>query len=146
MHNSGSCCTKRPPDLSFVDGAHLSTAGQIIIADYYYSLLTAPSEISFLAESIIQTTFGMIYGIQQQIDLSQRQAPGWNVWINGNVGYLQINNSFAGFPNDPGIESPARSASTITGPPAGSSARRSPAAFSTCHSPTVDALPKMSVR
>ena len=87
----------------FVDGAHLSTAGQIIIADYYYSLLTAPSEISFLADSIIQTTFGMIYGIQQQIDLSQRQAPGWNVWINGNVGYLQINNSFAGFANDPGI-------------------------------------------
>ncbi len=87
----------------FVDGAHLSEAGQIIIADYYYSLLTAPSEISFLAESTIRTTFGMIYGIQQQIDLSQRQAPGWNAWFNGNVGYLQIDNSFAGFPNDPGI-------------------------------------------
>jgi outer membrane lipase/esterase len=52
----------------------------------------------------VQTTFGMIYGIQQQIDLSQRQTPaGWNAWINGNISYLQINNSSAGFPNDPGI-------------------------------------------
>lgn len=88
----------------FMDGIHLTEAGQIIIADYYYNLLVAPSEISFLAESAIQTTFGMIYGIQQQIDLSQRQRPlGWNVWINGDLSYLGIKNSFSGFPNDPGI-------------------------------------------
>jgi outer membrane lipase/esterase len=88
----------------FVDGVHLTEAGQIIVADYYYDLLTAPSAMSFLAESAIQTTFGTIYGIQQQIDLSQRQSPaGWNVWMNGDVSYLQIQNSSSGFPNDPGI-------------------------------------------
>ena len=87
----------------FMDGIHLTQAGQTIIADYYYSLLTAPSQISFLAQSTIETTFGMIYGIQQQIDVSQRQPAGWNVWMNGDLSYLQINNSSAGFPNDPGI-------------------------------------------
>ena len=87
----------------FMDGIHLTQAGQTIIADYYYSLLTAPSQISFLAQSTIETTFGMIYGIQQQIDVSQRQPAGWNVWTNGDLSYLQINNSSPGFPNDPGI-------------------------------------------
>lgn len=87
----------------FMDGLHLTQAGQTIVADYYYELLTAPSQMSFLAESAIQTTFGMIYGIQQQIDVSQRQSAGWNAWINGDLSYLQINNSSSGFPNDPGI-------------------------------------------
>jgi outer membrane lipase/esterase len=88
----------------FMDGIHLTEAGQIIVADYYYDLLTAPSQMSFLAQSTIEATFGTIYGIQQQIDLSQRQSPaGWNVWINGEVSYLQIQNSSSGFPNDPGI-------------------------------------------
>ena len=52
----------------FLDGLHLTEAGQIIIADYYYSLIAAPGEISFLAESAVQTTFQMINDIQQQID------------------------------------------------------------------------------
>jgi len=52
----------------FMDGVHLTEAGQIIIADYYYSLIAAPGEISFLAESAVQTTFQMINDIQQQID------------------------------------------------------------------------------
>ena len=74
------------------------------MADYYYSLLVAPSEISFLAESTIQTTFQTIIGIQQQINLSQRQrSAGWNVWMNGQVSDLQIRNGSSGFPNDPGI-------------------------------------------
>ena len=58
-----------------MDSTHLTEAGQLIVADYIYSLLVAPSEISFLAESAIQTTFGTITGIQQQIDLSQRRQP-----------------------------------------------------------------------
>ena len=66
----------------FMDGIHLTEAGQLIVADYYYNLLTAPSQMSFLAQSTIQSTFGMIYGIQQQIDVSQRQPAGWNVWMN----------------------------------------------------------------
>jgi outer membrane lipase/esterase len=87
----------------FVDFVHLTEAGEIITADYINSLLAAPSQISFLAEDAIQTTLGMIYGIQQQIDVSQRRPPGWNVWVNGQVGYLQVNNSVAGLPNDPGV-------------------------------------------
>jgi len=87
----------------FMDSTHLTEAGQVIVADYIYSLLVAPSDISYLAESAIQTTFGMITGIQQQIDLSQRRPAGWNAWINGQLSYLQINNNFSGFPNDPGI-------------------------------------------
>lgn len=88
----------------FMDGIHLTEAGQLIIADYYYNLLVAPSEISFLAETAIQTTFETIRGIQEQIDLTQRLRPaGWNVWINGELGYLKLDNSYAGFPNDPGV-------------------------------------------
>lgn len=87
----------------FMDGIHLTEAGQLIVADYYYGLVVAPSEISYLAETAIQSTFGIITGIQQQIDLSLRTRPaGWNAWTNGQLSYLQINNSAPGFPNDPG--------------------------------------------
>ena len=48
--------------------------------------------------------FGIITGIQQQIDVSQRPRPaGWNAWINGQLSYLQVNNSSPGFPSDPGF-------------------------------------------
>ena len=64
----------------FMDGTHLTEAGQLIVADYYCNLLVAPSEISFLAETAVETTFQTIIGIQQQINLTERlRAPGWNV-------------------------------------------------------------------
>ena len=89
----------------FMDGVHLTERGQQIEADYFYNLLVAPSEISFLAETAIQTTFQTITGIQQQIDLTQQRLrpSGWNVWINGQLSYLKMDNSSAGFPNDPGF-------------------------------------------
>jgi outer membrane lipase/esterase len=87
----------------FMDGVHLTEAGQIIEADYFYNLLAAPSEISYLAETAVQTNFQTVTGIQQQIDLAQRlRQVGWNVWVNGELGYLKLDNSTAGFPNDPG--------------------------------------------
>ena len=87
----------------FMDGVHLTEAGQIIEADYFYNLLVAPSQISFLAETAVQTTFQTITGVQQQIDLAQRlRQPGWNVWVNGAAGYLKLDNSSDGFPGDPG--------------------------------------------
>jgi outer membrane lipase/esterase len=87
----------------FVDPAHLAEGGQIIIGDYYYSLVVAPSEISFLAETAVQTTIQTINGIQQQIDLTGRLRPaGYNVWINGGLSSLKFNNSSPGFPSDPG--------------------------------------------
>jgi outer membrane lipase/esterase len=87
-----------------MDGVHLTEAGQLIEADYFYNLLVAPSEISFLAETALQTTFQTISGIQQQIDLTQRlRRSGWNVWVNGELSYLKLDNSSAGFPGDPGL-------------------------------------------
>ena len=88
----------------FMDGTHLTEAGQLIVADYMYSLLVAPSQMSFLAETAIQTAFQTIVGIQQQVALAERyHAPGWNVWMNGDLSYLKLDNSSHGFPNDPGL-------------------------------------------
>jgi outer membrane lipase/esterase len=86
----------------FSDNLHLSPAGQQIQADYYYSLIVAPSQISFLTESAIQARRGVTLGIQEQIDITQRRAtPGFNVWFNGDVSSLKLNNSSPGFPGDP---------------------------------------------
>jgi outer membrane lipase/esterase len=86
----------------FADNEHLTTAGQKIQADYYYSLLVAPSQISFLAENAVQARTGTVAGIQDQIGISRlRQTAGFNVWINGDVSSLKINNPAPGFPGDP---------------------------------------------
>jgi outer membrane lipase/esterase len=86
----------------FADNEHLTTAGQKIQADYYYSLLIAPSQISFLAENAVQARTGTVAGIQDQIGISRlRQTAGFNVWINGDVSSLKINNPAPGFPGDP---------------------------------------------
>ncbi len=86
----------------FADSAHLTEAGQIIIADYYYSLLTAPSEISFLAESAVKTRLGLVSAIQNQIELSQshRGPTGINAWVTGDVTAISMEN-YHGFPGDP---------------------------------------------
>jgi outer membrane lipase/esterase len=44
----------------FADDQHLTTAGQKIQADYFYSLLIAPSQISFLAENAVQARTGTV--------------------------------------------------------------------------------------
>ena len=69
-------------DYLFIDGKHLTTAGQTIEADYIYSLLTAPSQISLLTESAVQGGLARAATIQGQIDLSaQHRGPtGINVW------------------------------------------------------------------
>src|SRR5882672_3159254 len=86
----------------FADDQHLTTAGQKIEADYFYSLLVAPSQISFLAENAVQARTGTVAGIQDQIGISRlRQTAGFNVWINGDVSSLKINNPAPGFPGDP---------------------------------------------
>jgi outer membrane lipase/esterase len=43
----------------FADDQHFTTAGQKIIADYEYSLVVAPSEISYLAEVPVKTRAGV---------------------------------------------------------------------------------------
>jgi outer membrane lipase/esterase len=86
----------------FADDDHLGAAGQKIQADYYYSLIVAPSEISFLAENAVQSRSSTVAGIQDQIGVArQRPTAGFNVWMNGDVSSLKIANPAPGFPGDP---------------------------------------------
>jgi outer membrane lipase/esterase len=85
------------------DPNHLATAGQTIEADYIDSLLTAPSEISLLAESAVQVGLARTATIQRQIDLSgQHRGPnGINAWASAGADSLSFTNA-ANFPNAAG--------------------------------------------
>jgi outer membrane lipase/esterase len=74
-----------------LDRKHLTTAGQTIEADYEYSLLTAPGEISLLAESAIQIGLSRTATIQRQIELSDksRGPKGINSWVAAGMSYLR---------------------------------------------------------
>ncbi len=89
----------------FADDQHLTTAGQKILADYEYSLLVAPMEISFLAETAVKTRAAIVDSIFNQIAISERQrkANTFNVWVTGAAASLAINSGSPGFPNDPGV-------------------------------------------
>jgi outer membrane lipase/esterase len=71
---------------------HFATKGQKIYADYLYSLVIAPSEISLLAENPVKSRAATIDLILNQIPISQRtRGPaGFNVWASGDVSRLQI--------------------------------------------------------
>jgi outer membrane lipase/esterase len=88
----------------FADDQHLTTAGQTILADYEYSLIVAPSEISYLAEAPLQTRTAVIDSIFEQIPISQHgRAPGsFNAWVTGDLSSLRMGNDYNGFPTDPG--------------------------------------------
>jgi outer membrane lipase/esterase len=88
--------------LSSTGGGHLSGAMQQVEADYYYSLLVAPSEISFLAEAPVKTRTAVINSITSQIPLSFSTPGAFHGWVSGDVSWLKVNNSYAGFPDDPG--------------------------------------------
>jgi outer membrane lipase/esterase len=87
----------------FLDGQHLTQAGQQIEADYFYNLLTAPSEISFLAEAPVKTRTAVVDSIFEQINISERQrrVGTFNTWVTGDVSSLSMGN-YPGFPTDPG--------------------------------------------
>jgi outer membrane lipase/esterase len=87
----------------FADNEHLTTAGQRITADYYYSLIVAPSEISFLAENAVKARTRFVTATQNQIDVSQDQRgpAGFNAWVTGDISHLGMNN-YDHFPDDPG--------------------------------------------
>jgi outer membrane lipase/esterase len=88
----------------FADDQHLTTAGQKIEADYYYSLIVAPSEISFLAETPVKTQSMLINTIQNQLPISNnnRGPAGYNAWVSGDISSLTMNSNYNGFPGDPG--------------------------------------------
>lgn len=79
----------------FVDDHHMTTAGQTIVADLEYSLLIAPSEISLVAESAVQSGLSRLSTIQGQIDLSgQNRGPnGINAWMSAGANNVSLRNS-----------------------------------------------------
>jgi outer membrane lipase/esterase len=83
----------------------LSTAGQKIVADYEYSLIVAPGEISFLAEAPVKMRQALVEGMLAQIAISQRQRSvgTFNTWITGSIASLALDSGQPGFPNDPGM-------------------------------------------
>ncbi|HUI94427.1 MAG TPA: autotransporter domain-containing protein [Xanthobacteraceae bacterium] len=88
----------------FADNEHYSAAGQKIEADYAYSLIVAPSEISFLAEAPVVTRAAQVQSILNQIPVSRRQRAvgSYNAWISGGIASLSLANGDPGFPSDPG--------------------------------------------
>jgi outer membrane lipase/esterase len=88
----------------FADDEHYTAAGQLIEADYIYSLIVAPEEMSYLAEVPVKTRTTMVDSIEQQIMISGRnRAVGtFNSWITGDVSALSLGTSYNGFPSDPG--------------------------------------------
>jgi outer membrane lipase/esterase len=95
----------------WADDVHLTTAGQTIESDYIYSLLTAPSQISLLAESAVQVGLMRATTIQQQIDLSteHRGPNGINVWTSAGASTLTIKN----VPNFPNVSGPPLAARSV---------------------------------
>ena len=88
----------------FADNEHLTTAGQQIVADYEYSLIVAPSEISYVAEAPVKTRTMIVNSIFDQILMSERQrgVGTFNSWISGDISSLSMSNNLSGFPSDPG--------------------------------------------
>jgi outer membrane lipase/esterase len=85
------------------DSHHLTTAGQTIEADLMFSLLTAPTNISLIAENAIQSGLSRTATIQRQVELSgqTRGAKGINVWTATGYSYTE-NETESYFPNAAG--------------------------------------------
>jgi outer membrane lipase/esterase len=85
------------------DPNHLTTAGQTIESDLMYDVITAPSQISLLAETAVQGGLARMATIQGQIDLSgQPRGPnGINTWAGAGVSSLSLKNT-ASFPTESG--------------------------------------------
>ena len=88
----------------YADNEHYSAAGQLIEADYAYSLIVAPQEISYLAETPVKTRAALVDSIFQQIAISGRNrgVGTFNAWVTGDLSSLAMHSSDVGFPNDPG--------------------------------------------
>lgn len=87
----------------FIDGVHLTTAGQAIEADMTYAMLVAPSQMSLLAESAVQNGWAHAATIQGQLDPGSRHSEpcGRNLWTSAGTYGLEVRNA-PGFPHDSG--------------------------------------------
>jgi outer membrane lipase/esterase len=103
-----SCTTLVAPNAAqtylYADDLHYSAAGQLIEGTYAYSLIVAPTEMSFLAEAPVVTRRTVVDQILSQVPLSQwqRTVGSFNAWISGGVSSLSMSSNLPGFPNDPG--------------------------------------------
>ncbi|MYL83530.1 autotransporter domain-containing protein [Desulfovibrio aerotolerans] len=88
----------------FLDGKHLTTAGQQIESDYETSLLVAPRLMALLPELAVQGGLARAASLQGQIELTSqhRGRAGVNVWIGGGASALTLQND-SGFPGLSGV-------------------------------------------
>ncbi|NTW99384.1 MAG: autotransporter outer membrane beta-barrel domain-containing protein, partial [Geobacteraceae bacterium] len=77
---------------------------QRIVADYEYSLLLAPSQISLAAESAVQTGLAHLSSIQGHLDLSDenREDKRLSAWFSAGANNRSLNNS-SWFPSTTGV-------------------------------------------
>ena len=73
---------------------HIGAAVQKIVADYTYSIITAPSLISMLPERAVQERAMLVGTIQTQLPVSwqNKGALGLNAWIGGSATRLAFDN------------------------------------------------------
>lgn len=87
---------------------HVSAAVNKVYADYIYSLLSAPGQMSMLAETALKTRAGsgVVGTIQDQIflGLRDRWSKPFNTWVMGDISSVSFDNSTG----RPGIDGPAR--------------------------------------
>lgn len=76
---------------------HFGAAAQTIEADYVYSLLTAPSEISQITNAPVQTNLQNVETIRDQIRLSAEQSQPVHVWASGQASALGAGTPSTGF-------------------------------------------------
>lgn len=105
---AATCTTLVAPNAAqtylYADDLHYSAAGQKIEADYAYSLIVAPSEMSYLAEVPVETRTALVNTILNQIPISERRRAvgSYNAWISGDIAALSIGGGSPGIPGDPG--------------------------------------------
>jgi len=86
------------------DSHHLTTAGQTIETDLMYSLLTAPTNISLIAETPIQNGLSRNATIQRQVEFAgqTRGSNDINVWTAASYGYSRTETDNGYFPTASG--------------------------------------------
>lgn len=79
----------------FADGVHPSSAGHELIAGYFGSIVAAPTQVSLLAESPVQTRQALTHDIGEQLRVSNRNraANTSRIWAGGSVGRLEYDES-----------------------------------------------------
>jgi outer membrane lipase/esterase len=93
-----------PLTYAFADSVHPTTAGHIILADYAYSVLEAPSQIGMLAEAPLHASEAQRYAIDNRMrqPLAGRAVGSFESFVN--LDYqpvrIDINNNSAGLSSD----------------------------------------------